>query len=712
MEILKNYEKVKCFVAKVQSHADQHKKSFGFLPASAYEELALKGQLWVIATKCRTDVAGYLLFGGVYPSLRITQLFTNPQHQRLGIGTQLIGGLIEHARDNGYLSISARVASDLPANKFYEKVGFKISKQIDGSKAKGRIINIRSYQFPTNSLLVETNEEDHTDLRYLEKPTLSTPIYALDLNPLFDVTENREGSSEAKIILQRGFSGLCQICVTPEFKKELSRHSHKFEKDPILQIAQAIPTCQSASKEQIETLNCELRDIIFPKRSLKGKKANNDNSDLTHLSYCIAARLAGFITREKAILKNSQIIFEKYRIKIISPEEIKSEDNNQSAINFSTGNGDIIVSMEPLSQHNQVQAYTALIDLGVADELAQELTTNSIPEDNIVKLIIKANNTPIGFTSWNKPDKLNNIVTLHFYIDENTPNVTQAIDHILEKSSKDTKLNESARIDLFIHKQQDITRDTASKRGFISSQSSSLSKIVHHGFLDEHNWNKFKMDFEVLSGYLLQDKIPNQATLENTGILIQNPNSLFKNPLSLFDFETLISPAFLLYKDRECLLIPIQEQYANRLLGNVRHQKSLFPSNEESLLIERAYFRACGRENYFVRGRLVMFYVSGSNSIKEIIGLARITSSNIITPEDAKIQFIRQGVLSSNEISLLAKDNNCLHAFTFDNFMHLPKRMTHRKARDINAISPANLVTVEKLSYEKFKEVISFTYRK
>ena len=711
MEILKNYKKVKNFVAKVQSHADHHKKSFGFLPASAYEQLALKGQLWVIATKCHTDVAGCLLFGGVYPSLKITQLFANPQHQGQGVGTELIRGLIEHARDNGYLSISARVASDLPANKFWEKAGFKISKQIDGSKAKGRIINIRSYQFPANSLLIETNEEDNTDLRYLEKPTLSTPIYALDLNPLFDITENREGSSEAKIILQRGFSGLCQICVTPEFKKELSRHSHKFENDPILQIAQAIPTCQSAPIEQINTLNCELRDIIFPKRSLKGKKANNDTSDLTHLSYCIAAGLAGFITREKAILKNSQTLFEKYKLKIISPEEIKSEDHNQSAINFSTGNGDVIISMEPLSQHNQEQAYTTLMELGVTEILAQELTTNSIPESNIVKLIIKANETPIGFTSWNKPDKLNNIVTLHFYIDENTPNVTQAIDHIIEKSSKDTKLNESARIDILTHKQQDITRDTASKRGFISGQSGSLSKIVYHGFLDEYNWNKFKIDFKVLSGYSVQDKIPNQATLENTGILIQHPNSLFKQALSIFDFETLISPAFLLYKNRECLLIPIQEEYANRLLGNVRHQASLFPSNEESLLIERAYFRACGRENYFVRGRLVMFYVSGSKSVKEIIGLARITSSNIITPEAAHVQFIRQGVLSSNEINLLANDNNCLHAFTFDNFMYLPKRMTYEKARKINAISPANLVTVEKLNYDKFKEVIDFTYR-
>ncbi len=710
MEILKNYNKVKSFVSKVQFHADQHKTSFGFLPALVYEELALKGQLWVIATKCNTDVAGYLLFGGVYPSLKITQLFANPEHQGLGVGTQLIGELIEHARDNGYLSISARVASDLPANKFWEKVGFKISKQIDGSKTKRRIINIRSYQFPANSLLIETNEENITDLSYIEKPTLSTPIYALDLNPLFDITENREGSSEAKIILQRGFSGLCQICVTPEFKKELSRHSHKFKNDPIMKIAQAIPTCQSAPKEQIETLNSELREIIFPKRSLKGKKTSNDSSDLSHLSYCIAASLTGFITREKAILKNSQTIFEKYKLKIIAPEEVKSEDNNQSAINFSTGNGDIIISMEPLTQINQEQAYTALIALGVTDKQAQELTTNSIPDSNVVKLIIKANDTLIGFTSWNKPDKINNIVTLHFYIDENTPNVTQAIDHILEKSSKDTKLNESARIDIRTHKQQDITRDTASKRGFINSQSGSLSKIVYHGFLDEYNWNKFKIDFEILSGYLLQDKIPSQATIENTGLLIQNPNSLFKHPLSIFDFETLISPAFLLYKDRECLLIPIQEEYANSLLGNVRHQKNLFPSNEESLLIERAYFKACGRESYFVKGRLVMFYVSGLNSIKEIIGLARITSSNIITPEAAKIQFIRQGVLSSNEINLLANDQNHLHAFTFDNFMHFPKRMPFRKARDINAISPANLVTVEKLSYAKFKEVIDFTY--
>lgn len=77
---------------------------------------------------------GYLLFGGRYPTFKITQLFVDRKFRKNGIGSKMLSEFEAYAEKNNFLTISARVAADLPANIFWEKSGYELLKQVKGER--------------------------------------------------------------------------------------------------------------------------------------------------------------------------------------------------------------------------------------------------------------------------------------------------------------------------------------------------------------------------------------------------------------------------------------------------------------------------------------------------------------------------------------------------------------------------------------------------
>lgn len=713
MEILKSYTETKDLVEKVQYFADQHRKEFGFLAKTAYEDLALKGQLWVAKQKDSNAISGYLMFGGVYPTIKIFQLFVNPDFRKNGVGQKLLAELIEHGEKNNYRCINAKVAADLPANHFWDKSGFKLTTQRKGGETTKRIINVRSYQLKTTDLLTGIEDQKETLLSYLECPLLVTPTYALDLNPVFDITKNRKGSHESLQIISQAMSGLFTLRITPEFKRELERTSFDHRDDPFLQMAKSLPTLPVCNSERIKTLGDELRAVIFPLRSLSGRSYENDESDLTHIAYCIVNRIQGLITREKKLLENSFLLKSKYGISIISPDEILNKGGLgfEAEIN-SSGKKDTI-KIKKLDDKTIDDVIDFVTCFGKTENEARLLVSKAPGSSIFKKLVISTENEVIGYASWNLPTGLNSIIDFHVYIDEENLGVVTAIDHIFESVIRDAPVMALCKIDLSTNQKQSLTIDTAVKRGFtLNRDNGKWSKVVFNGFVNNKNWTKFCFSFKELTGLDIPPVMPSMKEFLNTGIPIKSNTSIYSKCLNLFDFETLISPGFVFPQDRECLLLPIQEGYAKELLGNLRDQLELLPSNEITFLLEKAYFRSASREKLFGRGGMIAFYVSGKDSIQEIVALARITYSNLMDVNEAILKFSRQGVLAESELNEIAKKKQGrLHAFTFDNFKALPKRLSFHEAKKKGIISDANLVTVERVEYPKFSMLLKEVYQ-
>jgi hypothetical protein len=198
------------------------------------------------------------------------------------LGRRLINSLKDYARNRHYHTISAKVASDLPANNFWESVGFNIYRQVKGGETTKRIINIRGYKLEDNDLFGNIVKENLGPTP--SRPMLSRPVYALDVNLLLAISKGRSGYEKIIKLMQIGFQGEFSICVTPEFKRELDRQAANFTDDPVRRLADVFPELKVEG--DISGIADHVRQIVFPCRSPTRKSVQNDESDLLHLAYC------------------------------------------------------------------------------------------------------------------------------------------------------------------------------------------------------------------------------------------------------------------------------------------------------------------------------------------------------------------------------------------------------------------------------------------
>lgn len=695
--ILKQYTQVSNYVSQVSAIADKNKIAFGFLSSTAYEQMASKGQLW-IAIDDSKELKGYLMFGGTMPTLKIFQVYACLSSKGHGVGKQLIDALKDHAKNKNYHSIVARVASDLPANNFWERMEFPIYRQDKGGEVKKRIINIRGYSLEDNDLLAGLTHQA-SGVNPIG-PVLERPVYAIDLNLLLDVFKARRGYLKVVKIMQIGLQGGFSICVTPEFKKELERHSANFSDDPVLRLAEVFPEIKAGL--DVTNIAESLRSTVFPCRTSTRKAAQNDESDLLHLAYCISAGIGGFITREKALLRACDKIKDQYGVLILSPDELVQDDGESLDIN-SPLNTDFSFSMS--SVNNEIKKF---LEGFTAPAVITDLLNSDSPiKETAYVYEARLDETLFGVYFFHKPTKATNCAVAALYIDESYPQSIATIDHFLETALR-YKSGFSYRLDLYIGRGQDLTGETLLKKGFFKTDNHFV-KIIINQFLDTKNWGRFARDLKAFCGFSIPEKLPSKKELINTGVCFTDSNAQIE-VFSWFDFESIISPRFIINPDRDCILVPIRENYANGLIGNVTNQLSLLSSHEQSLLLEKAYFRSSNKASIFKKGGVIAFYVSGSKSIQEIIGFARITYSGIISIDEAMVKVGRQGVLSRDELKEITDRNGKLHVFTFDNFLEFDRRITFTKAKRLGLISNANLVTPERINLKQLKVLIRETF--
>jgi len=209
--ILTSYSEIQEFLPILQKHADQNRVSLGFFPTSSYNDTALQGRLWVAIDENSKNYVGHLFFGGRYPHLKIFQLFILKEYRQLRIASMLLDKLVEYGESRSYLTIVSRVAADLASNKFWERADFQLIRQKPGGKTRGRIINIRIKELNTPSLFKNANlniqrSNSLETIGYSNKPLVSSPSYAIDLNILFDVIRERSKNNDLALLLGAAFN--------------------------------------------------------------------------------------------------------------------------------------------------------------------------------------------------------------------------------------------------------------------------------------------------------------------------------------------------------------------------------------------------------------------------------------------------------------------------------------------------------------------------
>lgn len=633
-----------------------------------------------------------------------------PEFRSSGTARTLIQKLKTYGEDHDYLTIAAKVASELPANQFWQGLGFNVIGRYPGGK-KGRTINHYALALNVPSLfgrgqpVVEGTRQLHV------RPVLETRSYVIDLNVLFDAVRDRD-EGEASHVLSMSFDSDMRLAVTAEFARELERHSRQSD-DPVLKLARALPTLPELPHEVLRPLVESLRRELFSTGSPKtGRRAANDASDLNHLASCIHHRVYGFITRDGPILQRSEELHEKYNLRIISPadlceplEDVSGPPERMTAIVEQQE-----IEIAAFDESDRANAERFLSDVGTSPrDISACLATGTTRFPTAIS-VMKTGRRIVGIGSWAARPGAGREFVARLYVDEDSQCVDRVVDHLLEHSIGRGKSGQLSRVDLKIGPGQVKLRDVAIRRGFCpldfrsGPTTEALSKVSMKGVVTDRNWRSFRNSFKEATGLELPSELHRCEELVNTGVVLDAEKTVSPFIVPLFEFETLISPGALICPGRSAVMVPVRERYAQQLLSLAEEQPSFLPEREAVLSLERAYFLAAGRHRLLSRGTLVVFYASRKR--QGAVAMGRVTFSGTLTKREAVLNLRRQGVLTEEEIDQRSNQRDEVGAFVFDNLVVFPEVISYENLKRLGCIGGANLVTAQKLSYDKLHLIV------
>lgn len=703
--IITDPKEVKNYVGEIRRLADANKDALGFLPASVYRESATKGDLWVAVDRAR-KVRGYLLFGGRFPRLRVFQIFVRPEFRGSGTARTLLKKLRDYGERFNYLTITARVARELEANRFWEACGFFVTDQISGD-AKRRPLNKYTLELDAPSLFrgESLRTIDSTQIRF-PGPILFTPSYVIDLNVFFDVLRNRD--KESSRVVSLGLTNDVNLFVTSEFVKELERHTADHQRDPVLEFARRMPTLPDLDPETANPLIESLRTLLWTGVPKTGRRAINDASDLSHLASCIHHKVYGFITRDEAILQHAADLRRMHDINIASPAYFIDLFDDDAARREPTlasiDRQDVEIA--DLDERNRKEAEEFLHGLGVDPDQVRSCLEPGPTQHPRLRRIVRVGSRLVGVGSWKHPGP-GRVTDLYLYVDEKQSNSERAIDRLFLESSMHGGVDERLlRLDLHAPRRQEKTRGVAVNIGFRfpkpeGDSSGALAKVSFRGVVGASNWSSFRRDLKAMTDCELQEDAPSWSA---TGIAMNTGQQGRPVTISPFDLETLASPCALILPDRTAVAIPIQDKYTE-LISSPGRQRSLLPDKEAAFRLERAYFLAAGRHRLLPKGTIVVFYVSRPRS--EAVALARVTFSDTLTKAQAVTKLRRQGVLSEKDIDRKADWHGKIAAFTFDNLLKFQTNVSYQDLKRDGCVNKTNFVTAQQLTHQALVQIVN-----
>ncbi len=711
--LLTRTEEVRPYAQQVRALADEHRREFGFIPRNAYDDAALRERLWVAVDSVSRDFRGYLYFGGRYPRMKVFQICVAPGHRDSGIAQRIISEFIQYSQRLNYLNITARVLSELPANRFWKSQGFEIIRQMP-SKGEEATINLYSKDLDVPSLFPGDGYSQssgdpatfHIDPR---RPLLPTPSYVLDLNVLFDVLRDRDAGQCAQI-LASALSHHIRLLVTQEFVEELERSTQNPSADPVLAFAKKLPRLPRPDPLRLHALIEELRKLFASAPPGPRQWTVNDTSDHIHLATSIHHQAFGFITSDAAILRNSETLHDQYGLHVVSPADIvdsfEPDEVQLPATSITSETRKIMVS--DVDDGNRADAHEFLNRSTEGRDIAALLTHDPL-QSRPDSIVVSSSGQMVAIGLWSAMPGAGRHAALHVHVDEEHPDSDRAIDHVLEWGAGAGKRGQTWLFSLKIPRNQIRTRETASRRGFFTRRQSTsasieLSRVVNRGVVTERGWRGFRRDFLDLTSLMLPDAIPSYEEIKNTGIVLGRNRHLPSSTLSLFDYETFISPGYLLGPGRGAVIVPIRETYSEELLPPTRRQGLLFSQNDTAFRLERAYFLKAGMHKRLRRGTIVVFYVSRRR--RQAVALGRVTFSATLTTTRALLNMTRQGVLTEAEIHQRTNDRDEIAVFTFDNVLAFAHGVDFRKLKDMGCVDGANLVTAQAISGESLGCII------
>jgi GNAT superfamily N-acetyltransferase len=106
-------------------HAPDLPQPDGFVPSEAYEPLLTNGVIRVAVSRVDDQPVGFAAAGGLDGMLYLHEMSVHAEHQRRGLGSELLAAIVAQAARGPYSTVALTTDRFLPWNKpFYQRHGF------------------------------------------------------------------------------------------------------------------------------------------------------------------------------------------------------------------------------------------------------------------------------------------------------------------------------------------------------------------------------------------------------------------------------------------------------------------------------------------------------------------------------------------------------------------------------------------------------------
>jgi len=659
VQIITSRESLEPIVDVIQKAADSERSSFGFLPPNAYREFVQQGRAVAALSSRDNTLAGYCLYGGVFPQAKIFQTYVAPSFRGQGVGQRLLATVFDRLEERGYLSAVAYVAADLAdANRFYEKMGFDVVSTKKGGKTTGRLIKVRAKELSTPSLLDFIDAPDRTTLApSMRAPrTQCAPRYVIDLNVIFDVMKKRPRSAVAYGVIAAALENDVKLAITAEILAELEKHALADKPDPILNMCRAIPTLKLPSARTLAQLRERLLPLVFPEKASATNLKPNDEADLRHLATAIEENVAGFITSDEAILRSASVIQTEFSLTVLSPsafgQGFEVEFGAQPKAYVNTASSTLVATRYSESHRNEAELLLRAFHL--SDARVRETLAGGTGTAPRRREVVLCSNGLLALATWDAARASNAERELHIYADEAKPDATLAIRHLLQRACQDIGKSPVAVFHMQPQITQHLVRKVAIANHFYSEDTSAirnprLRKVSLGRAVLNNAWPQVSKDIENATGVKFSGEL---SALNDDAMQLIDARGI-RRSASLREIEEIFSPAIICAPDRLGVILPIKPRYAEELFYGAQ-QPHFLEHREAAMKDGKAYIG--GNYGSVPEGGLAFFYESGSQGGRmAITAVARVVARYALPPDQAAAISTDRGVLPNPSWTVLAE---------------------------------------------------------
>lgn len=561
-------------LSAIRALADGEKEALGFLPEPAYGDAIARGRL--IAMCCSSDgdteVVGFILFSGVFPNGRIQQVVVAKQHRRAGVASALIRELVSQLETRAYLTVSAAVASDLSAAQaFYEHNGFVARRTRPGGQARNRTIILRTRALETENLFSvlepPSGAPQSVDLGLRKRSAGQAPLYAIDLNVLFDVIKgkSRQRSPLAEQLIGAALRHQIRLTVAPEFVVELERTTKDEQIDPVLQLARQLPRLPSNDRVETERLAALIHAIVFVTPGSSSAGSPQALSDARHLAQAALARASAYVTSDGQLLAAREELLQQIGIDVASLDEfatllpVESPSTDRSRLKGT----DCVATSAPVEA---VRSF--LKGQGVIGSLLSEFAPGPANLDRWKARAVSEAGEVVAIGACVGPANIDAPARILVHVRPDHVACETLADHLLAGQCQDACSSGPITIELPHIPGQSAVRRAATLLGFVPLPRAETSiKIALGRPVTNETWTAIARQTRRKTGLQLPEQPPDIAAVQS-GLVVQGPDG---NAITvrLPALEDALGPTILLWPDRDGVIVPIARNYADDLLGTV-----------------------------------------------------------------------------------------------------------------------------------------------